>query len=67
MMRRDGERRQLGERVRKVCIVLVFCEERGCDWRYEVINRAAVVGKARVRRKVLDILFLRLFCSDLVA
>ena len=57
MMRRDGERRQLGERERKVCIVLVFWEERGCDWRYVVINRAAVVGRARVRRRVLVDIF----------
>jgi hypothetical protein len=57
MMRRDGERRQLGERERKVFIVLVFWEERGCDWRYEVKNRAAVVGRARVRKKVLVAIF----------
>ena len=57
MMRRDGERRQLGERERKVCIVLVFWEERGCDWRYEVKNRAAVAGRASVRRKVLVAIF----------
>jgi hypothetical protein len=57
MMRRDGERRQLGEREWKVCIALVFCEERGCDWRYEVRNRAAVAGRARVRMKVLVAIF----------
>jgi hypothetical protein len=57
MMRRDGERRQLGERERKVCIVFVFWVERGCDWRYEVRNRAAVVGRARVRSKVLVAIF----------
>jgi len=56
-MRREGERRQLGERERNVCIVLLFWEERGCDWRYEVRNRVAVVGRARVRRKVLVAIF----------
>ncbi len=60
-MRSDGERRQLGEREWKVCIVLVFWEERGCDWRYEVRNRAAVVGRARVRRKVLVAIFFGCF------